>query len=288
MSNLISLEDLKKHYTWLIKSPLLFESGLVANTSYQTFFYDLTLAQIDFEPIHNSLLNRAINNNKQRYHLPLGKYVETLFEQHFNKDSNIQLLQQNTQVQGNKETIGEIDYLLEIDQTVTHIELAIKFYLCYNNPQDPKHWIGPNAKDNLANKLTKNEHAFALTKRDQHKHLWKKTPTQWQWLIKGCWFFHPNQPKTLLKSANSNSEQGIWFYAKEATTYINDHQFYIPSKLEWITPSTVATNTLDKSSLLSLVNNHFALNNRAVMIWNLTTQQRICIVNNSWPVLQAH
>jgi len=285
MNNHISIQNLQSHYNWLINSPLLFKSGLVANTSYQTFFYDLKPQQLNFTDIAAVLDNKEVVNQKQYYHLPLGKYVEFLLEKHFEHATDIQLIQHNIQIQGNNSTIGEIDYLLAIDEQVVHVELAIKFYLCYKNPQNPEHWIGPNAKDNLANKLAKNDHAFALTKTAPYKHLWKQQPTRWQWLIKGCWFFHPNQPKTLLKTANPNSEQGIWIYAKEATTYIDDHQYYIPNKLEWITPSTAATNILDKSNLLTMVNNHFTLSNRAVLIWNLTTLTRICIVNNEWPTL---
>lgn len=285
MNNLLTQNDIKKHYAWLINSPQLLKKGMLPNMGYQTFFYDLVSQNLNFSAIEQRFNKRAQNNNKQRYHLPLGKYVETIFEYHFKQDPNLQLIQQNTQVQGNNETIGEIDYLLEINNQVTHVELAIKFYLCHKNPNNPNHWIGPNAKDNLANKLVKNEHAFSLTQTDAYKMLWKKVPTQWQWLIKGCWFFHPNQPNVFLNDANTNSEIGIWLHAKEISLHLKNHEYYLPNKLEWISPNQVIKNTLNKKQLIEFVDTHFLSSKRAVMVWNLTTLTRICIVTNDWPNL---
>jgi hypothetical protein len=285
MNNYISIQNLQSHYNWLINSPLLFKSGLVANTSYQTFFCDLKPQQLNFNEITAVLDNKEVINQKQHYHLPLGKYVEFLFEKHFEHAKDIQLIQHNTQIQGNNSTIGEIDYLLAIDEEVIHVELAIKFYLCYKNPQNPEHWIGPNAKDNLANKLAKNDHAFSLTKNETYQRNWLQQPSHWQWLIKGCWFFHPSQKQEILATANPASELGIWMHANEVSNYLENYNYAIPSKIEWIRPNETQTNPLNKTELVLILDSHFIKSKRAVMVWNLKTLTRICIVNNEWPSL---
>lgn len=285
MNNYISIQDLQSHYNWLINSPLLFKSGLVANTSYQTFFYDLKPQHLSFTDIASVLDNKEVVNQKQHYHLPLGKYVEFLFEKHFEHATDIRLIQHNTQIQGNNSTIGEIDYLLAIDEEVIHVELAIKFYLCYKNPQNPEHWIGPNAKDNLANKLAKNNHAFSLTKNETFQHNWLQQPTHWQWLIKGCWFFRPSQKQEFLATANPSGELGIWIHAKEVNVLAEDDEYDIPTKLAWIQPTNNIATKLNKKELEKHIATHFTKSKRAVMVWNLTTLTRICIVNNEWPSL---
>lgn len=284
-NNVILANQIARHYHWLINSPSLFEKGLVAANSYQTFFYELQPQVLAFEDLQNHLTRCSTDHTKINYHLPLGKYTELLFEQHFKTSKKFELLQHNTQVQIDKITLGEIDYLLEIDQQVHHIELAIKFYLCADDPLDASRWLGPNAKDSLANKLAKNEHAFGLTKSTAYRHLWKKQPETWQWLIKGCWFFHPTQPHTFYTSANIQSEKGVWIKNNELLHLDEDAQYYIPIKTDWILPPENPPEFMNCSQLKQVLNTHFEKSNRAIMIWNITSLQRLCVVHSEWPNL---
>ena len=47
------------------------------------------------------------------------------------------LLSTASVVRDNKQTIGEIDYLIKLPDSVLHLEVAIKFYAGVGQPGDP-------------------------------------------------------------------------------------------------------------------------------------------------------
>src|SRR5690606_23106204 len=67
--------------------------------------------------------------------------------------------------QDGKRTIGELDALLMTEIGPVHLEIVYKFYL-YDPDEgqtELSHWIGPNRKDNLLQKLKKlKEKQFSL------------------------------------------------------------------------------------------------------------------------------
>jgi len=92
-------------------------------------------------------------------HLPqrLGKRVEHFVSHELRQLSNLQLLAESLQIQRDKQTIGELDALIQTDEDAIHLEIVYKFYL-----YDPTvgsdtldHWIGPNRNDSLVQKLDK-------------------------------------------------------------------------------------------------------------------------------------
>jgi hypothetical protein len=91
--------------------------------------------------------------------LRLGHLVEKIVAGLFKKSSNYKLLYENTQILNHKETIGELDFIVQEHYTeqVIHLELAYKFYLFDPNiSSEPLHnWIGPNRNDSLKEKLDK-------------------------------------------------------------------------------------------------------------------------------------
>jgi hypothetical protein len=88
--------------------------------------------------------------------------AEACFEAYLKQSKYFELLAANLQIHGEKETLGELDYIalnLKTDEVV-HIELACKFYL-YNEARgntEAQKWIGPNRKDSLYEKLEKVKH----------------------------------------------------------------------------------------------------------------------------------
>ena len=194
------------------------------------------------------------------------------------------LLQHNVQVKKAHKTYGEVDYLLQINERIYHVELAVKFYLLYQDPSLPHHWIGPNAKDTLQKKLEKNARAFSLTKQTNKQ--WVKQAQTWQWLIKGCWFIHPNQKNLTFPFAQPNSEFGWWLSSSELDL-LPDGEYIIPDKLDWMCISKTYTS-FDQHHFNSQIEAHFKDQQKALMCWNITLKKRICIVQAGWPDLQAH
>jgi hypothetical protein len=112
----------------------------------------------------------------------LGIYFEQLLSFYFEHYPRFELLGKNVQVNGNKRTLGEFDFIIN-DLSVNkiyHIEVAIKFYLGHqyllkdiegNNPYyNWHHWLGPNKKDTLGKKMAHlKSHQLTLSETDSGK-----------------------------------------------------------------------------------------------------------------------
>ena len=85
--------------------------------------------------------------------------AEACFEAYLKASSKFELLAANLQIHSEKETLGELDYIVRNLETekIVHIELACKFYLYDENAGEleEQKWIGPNRKDSLFDKLEK-------------------------------------------------------------------------------------------------------------------------------------
>jgi len=83
----------------------------------------------------------------------LGHLAERIVSELIKSSSNYKVLYENIQVIEDKNTIGEIDFIIEeiITKRVIHMELAYKFYLFDPSiSSEPiNNWIGPNRNDSL-------------------------------------------------------------------------------------------------------------------------------------------
>lgn len=126
----------------------------------------------------------------------LGKRMESYFELLLKFSEGWELLEKNVQIQENKITIGELDFLLKntaSSKILTHVELVFKFYI-YDPTfrEETSRWIGPNRKDSLLQKISKlKQRQFPL-------------------------LFHPETQKKLnhLNLAPDNIEQNVCFKAQ--------------------------------------------------------------------------
>lgn len=86
----------------------------------------------------------------------LGKRMELFFQYYITHFGEEEVLAHNEQVNYEKRTIGEIDFILKNSKTgnISHVELVYKFYLY--DPEisnEEARWIGPNRKDSFPKKL---------------------------------------------------------------------------------------------------------------------------------------
>lgn len=82
----------------------------------------------------------------------LGRRFESLLTAMLEQSDACKLLKHGLVVRDNKQTIGEIDYLVELPDSILHLEVAIKFYAGIGKPGDPANrqfWIGPSCRDRL-------------------------------------------------------------------------------------------------------------------------------------------
>lgn len=113
------------------------------------------IEQFEFETIDISSIDINIQINQR---LPLGKRIEYFFEEYLKHVSRYKLLYKNIQVIEDKNTLGEIDFILYDKQKekYLHTELVYKYYL-YDESFDNEinRYIGPNRDDTLLKKLDK-------------------------------------------------------------------------------------------------------------------------------------
>ena len=87
----------------------------------------------------------------------LGKCMEDFFATYIMHFSSEEILLRNQQIIFEKETLGELDFLLKdpFSEEVTHVELVYKFYLYDSDSgkSEIEHLIGPNKRDSLMKKL---------------------------------------------------------------------------------------------------------------------------------------
>ena len=79
--------------------------------------------------------------------LRLGNQMEHIFEQLITHEGSYQLMMQNQPIRVQKNTIGEIDFILKHIKTggFYHVELTYKFYIVDPTISEPVHRLmGPN------------------------------------------------------------------------------------------------------------------------------------------------
>ena len=117
----------------LVQSPLLFQhlGGFSA--------FDQT--RLCLSP-QSSLLN---------FNQKLGHLYEDALECLLKQSETIELIAKSIQLfeplaGGGRKTVGELDFLIKVEDKPIHLELAVKFYLGVDTAQGV-HWPGPDARD---------------------------------------------------------------------------------------------------------------------------------------------
>ncbi len=80
----------------------------------------------------------------------LGRRFESLFTALLERSPGLQVLTQGLPIREAQQTIGELDYVLELDGQVIHLEVAVKFYAGLESEEaraSLKGWVGPSCQD---------------------------------------------------------------------------------------------------------------------------------------------
>ncbi|MCH2193148.1 DUF1853 family protein [Kordia sp.] len=183
----------------------------------------------------------------------LGHLVEIIVSELIKASENYTILHENLQIIQNKNTIGELDFIIKNLETqeIIHLELAYKFYLFDPTlSSNVKHcWIGPNRKDALHEKLEKlQQKQFPLLYHEITKshlpNIHIKNITQKLCIL--AYLFVPYQYKVQLHNDYQEAVKG--YYMDFEMFKQLDHpekNYYIPTKKEWgINPAT-HTNWFD-------------------------------------------
>lgn len=168
----------------------------------------------------------------------LGKRAEFLFEELLKSDKDIKLIDANIPLRNSERTIGEIDYLIERNKEVIHLELATKFYLLDESLDTEliNQWIGPNRKDFLYLKVSKlRDHQFPIIKSDEFKAYINLNnhplPTHQSLMLKAQ-LFVPIDRQVELPENYNNCVMGNWITIEQFEELKQD-LFFIPNKHDW-------------------------------------------------------
>lgn len=174
----------------------------------------------------------------------LGHLYEEALALILRASARYQLLEKSLQLQdGIHKTLGELDYLFrdQVDGTLVHLELAVKFYLAVETPEGLV-LPGPDARDNYFKKISHlRSHQLMLTQRYRNHlptayHALKITP---QHLILGCLFDHikasqPANPEFL----HPQARRGKWLRESELSQYFPNRKIEIIPKYLWPVPTS--------------------------------------------------
>ncbi|AOW19812.1 DUF1853 family protein [Urechidicola croceus] len=220
-----NLKDILLQYKGFLKTPTLWKKNPV---------YELQ--QIDLPKKNDSIFNDKVNSE-----LRLGKLVERFVHHELASYKSIQILAENVQIQNDKITIGEIDFILRINNIPVHLEVIYKFYLYDKNigNTELEHWIGPNKKDNLVKKLTKlKEKQLPIIYNKFSSNILKDLEIDIVDLEQYVYFkaqlFIPFKSiKPQFKNLNEDCIKGFYIHFDKINE-LNSCKFYIPSKVNWL------------------------------------------------------
>ena len=177
--------------------------------------------------------------------LVIGMQAEACFEEYIKRSKNYKLLIANLQINGENETLGELDYIVRKLNTkqVIHIELACKFYLYDSDAKtsEEEKWIGPNRKDSLYDKLEKIKlQQFPLLFKNETleklEELKVEIPTVQELCLKAYLFLPKKMESASLPSNYGACVVGYWLKLQDFVEEENNALYAIPSKQEWLLP----------------------------------------------------
>ena len=215
---------LQKRYEGFLKTPLLWKSEAIPNL-------------VPFKIVSKSDKIDIDIDEKLR----LGKYVERLVSFQLEQQKSISILAENIQIQKDKITLGELDCLLLENNKPIHLEIIYKFYL-YDasvGNSEIEHFIGPNRKDSLIEKLTKlNDRQLPLLHTEACGKYLKTLDLNSENMEQQIYFkaqlFVPFSLQNIqLKTLNNDCVSGFYFNQKQLELF-NTCKFYIPKKKDWL------------------------------------------------------
>lgn len=175
----------------------------------------------------------------------LGRYYEELWQFALRQAPDVRLLAANLAVRDNGNTLGELDLLLEDDEGLQHIELAVKFYLGppHGDGRALDAWLGPGRHDRLDLKLAHlRRHQLPLARRVETRALLQafsaRTPQSSLWL--GGYLFYPwGHACSAPAVASADHLRGRWLGRSQWASHpaAADEHWQPLTRLSWLAPA---------------------------------------------------
>lgn len=208
--------------------------------------------------------------------LRLGHQMEYVFKQLIEHSVHYEILVHNIPIRRDKQTLGEIDFILKEVATdkLIHVEMTYKFYIINPEIAEPIHRIiGPNKRDAFFAKTEKirNQQFPLLHSEEGIKSLKKSNINPYnisqQTCYKGQLFTLYGSSSSHIGPLNEDCICGFWLpFDDFNSSEFKNYQFYIPHKSEWVFEPHTEVSWMSHFETLMDVNLRM-LNERAPMIW---------------------
>lgn len=209
----------------------------------------------------------------------LGKRMESFFEIALKYSDRYELIASNIQIIANKQTLGELDFLVfdKLNLKVLHIELVYKLYVYDPSfPTELQKWIGPNRRDSFTEKLEKlNSRQFPLLYKNDTLEYLKKLKVnpqevEQQLCFKAQLFTPANRDIEKHEIINSDCIKGNWYKLEDfLTRNWEENRFFSPKKKNWSCDPGNNINWKSQQELLKEVDGLFE-KEKAPLIWMKT------------------
>lgn len=251
------------------------------------------LRQLDRDPQH--LLAATPGANGKR----LGRYYEELWQFALAQAPDIRLLAGNLPIRDHGRTLGELDLLIEDDEGLQHIELAVKLYLGPTQaPGDAgADWLGPGRRDRLDLKLEHLlRHQLPLSAHPQAHALLRRLSSQVAqaspWLA-GYLFYPWPTPCKAPRGAADGHLHGRWVRRCDWPLWlaVHDGNWQPLARLHWLAPHACTASDVWSRTQLNVWLHELPDDSAPRMLvcmkeeqpdwWQ--EQERIFLVNDHWP-----
>ncbi|TYA70022.1 DUF1853 family protein [Seonamhaeicola marinus] len=238
---------LQKRYQGFLATPCLW---------YKNSVFDLNQFEITSS---SSKINFQIDES-----LRLGKYVERFVSFELAQHPNISVLAENIQILKDKITLGELDCLLLKDDQPIHLEIIYKFYL-YDasvGNTEIEHFIGPNRKDALIEKLNKlKDKQLPLLHSKTCKPYLDRLNLRAENILQEVYFkaqlFLPYHNQDIqLQELNNDCVIGYYITRIDLADF-EDCKFYIPTKKDWLIQPHPNVDWLNFNSFKTIATTYF-------------------------------
>lgn len=216
-------KDLQALYQGFCQTQSLWNTNVIQN-----------IAQYEFPEDFYSEFHRKLERNVR-----LGQLAEQFVFNQIEAYDHTELLAENIQIQKGKHTQGELDALLLSHSDAIHLEIIYKFYV-YDVTRirsEIHHWIGPNRKDSLIDKLYKlRDKQLPLLHSSDCKNTLQRLKLDAfdfkQRVLFKAQLFLPYQKHVEFDLLNKNCISGFYLNVPQLEIFKAD-SFYIPEKLDW-------------------------------------------------------
>lgn len=174
----------------------------------------------------------------------LGKRMEHFFACYVSRFTSEEIIAQNQQIIREKETLGELDFLLKNSTSgeTSHVELIYKFYLFdpATGNSELDHLIGPNKRDSLNRKLERlQKRQFPLLFNQATKELLDSLDIDsgdviQKMCFKASVFLPKKMGEVSFDHINHDTIAGFWIKASDFTHEdYGEDVFFSPGKKYW-------------------------------------------------------